>query len=149
MNEIKQDNAKRIAQVIRDCYDSHDKSDICCQCGRNGALSECSICNTDSYCRECRSNDRTRPTYGFDHCKSEFVECQTCGYVIKKYGSKIKINLDADFLDISYWESCLNETLNSFKMKPHLCEFVMRYQPTIEQKKILDKHGIVPILQVR
>lgn len=148
MNEIKQDNAKWIAKVIRDCYDSHDKSDICCRCGRNGATNECSICHTDSLCRECRGTDRIHPTYGPDFCKSEFVECQICGYVIKKYGSKIKINLDWDFIDISYWESCLNETLNSFKANPHLYEFVMRYQPTIEQKKILDKHGIVPILHV-
>jgi hypothetical protein len=145
MNEIKQDNAKEIARVIRDCYDSHDKSDICCQCGRTGVISECSICHTDSYCRECRGTDRTHPTYKLDYCKSEFVECQICGYVVKKYGSNIRINLDGDFLDINDWEFCLNGMLNSFKREPHLYEFVMKRQPTSEQKKILNKHGIIPI----
>lgn len=37
MNEIKQDNAKEIAKKIRDCYDGHDKTSICCGCGRSDA----------------------------------------------------------------------------------------------------------------
>jgi hypothetical protein len=145
MNEIKQDNAKEIAKKIRDCYDSHDKSDICCQCGKECSNVECSICHTNTYCLECRYNDRTHPSYKFNYCKSEFAECPICGYVIKKYGSKIKIDLDDDFPDINYWESLLNNELDAFKKDPSRYEFVMRYQPTIEQKKILDKHGIVPI----
>ena len=144
MNEIRQENAKEIAKKIRDCYDSHDKSYICCQCGRDDALNKCSICYTNSYCNECQDIDRTHPTYKFNFCKSEFAECLICGYIIKKYGSKIKIDLD-DFLDINDWEFRLNNELDSFKKDPSRYEFVMKYQPNSEQKKILDKHGIVPI----
>ena len=145
MNEIKQDNAGEIAKKIRECYECHNKTAICCHCGRHGATEECSICHTHSYCRECRGNDRIRPTYGFDYCKSEFTECPTCGYMIKKYGSKIKINLDDDYLDISSWEFSLNKELDSFKKDPDTYEFVMEYQPNRKQKEILDKHGIVPV----
>lgn len=128
------DMARNATEMIRECYDKHDKRDVCCNCGRKEQCSnKCNICRTNTYCKHCES---TQSACKFLLCRSQFEECEICGYMIKS--KSIEYNVDLTSLNVELWEQNLK------KLLPNIHKYTYKYngELTDEMKTVLNQFGI-------
>lgn len=147
MNEIKQDNAKEIAKKIRECYEKHDKSNICCECGeKDGGNYKCSICNTNTYCSSCKDFTYVSGYPRLGCCSSEFDECPICGYSTKKFGSKVTYFLEEDCI---YQGEHFVPALERLKEKDGIKNaiFMSKHGLNDLHMDVLKRYDIVPIIK--
>lgn len=133
---IDKDMAKQCAERIRTCYDSHDKKNICCNCGDNiycvDCPFKCDVCSTNNCCPSCNEDSSS-----FNICRAKFEECPTCGYMKKTCGNDVVVDLSS--VDIKLWSiafgkiSAIDRFKYTYKVKGEITE---------EMISILNQYGI-------
>ena len=136
---IDKDIAKCCAERIRQCYDSHDRRDICCQCGDEIYCADCpfrcDLCSTENCCQSC--NDELWDGTSFYICHSKFEECSVCGYMRKIYSSDAVINLSS--VDVKLWHTALSKISTEDQFKYTYC---ITGEITEEMMSVLNQYSI-------